>query len=130
LETDSLTVELTPLFSISAYAKTYFFCQKTMSLSLALPSQQAAADDKTVLRARYHMTANRAKEPGAAEVQEWLPSKTDLFRLFVCGMLAATIAKLRELEPTRGRLLVLRRRVIALLAHRTLQGNYFTHTLS
>ena len=76
------------------------------------------------------MTASRAKEPGAAEVQEWLPSKTDLFRLFVCGMLAATIAKLRELEPTRGRLLVLRRRVIALLAHRTLQGNYFTHTLS
>jgi hypothetical protein len=50
-----------------------------MSLSLALPSQQAAADDKTVLRARYHMTASRAKEPGAAEVQEWLPSKTDYF---------------------------------------------------
>ena len=45
-------------------------------------------------------------------------------------MLAAAIAKLRELEPTRGRLLILRRRVIALLAYRTLQGNYFTHTLS
>ena len=73
------------------------------------------------------MTASRAKEPGAAEVQEWLPSKTDLFRLFVCGMLAATIAKLRELEPTRGRLLVLRRRVIPLLALSALQRHNFPH---
>ena len=44
----------------------------------------------------------------------------ELFRLFVRGMLAAAIAKLGELKPTRGRLLVLRRRVISLLACRTL----------
>jgi hypothetical protein len=50
-----------------------------------------------------------------------------LFRLFVSGMLAAAITKLRELEPTRGRLFVLGGRVIALLACRTLQSNYFTH---
>jgi hypothetical protein len=45
-------------------------------------------------------------------------------------MLAATITELRELEPTSRRLLVLCRRVIALLARRTLESNYFTHTPS
>ena len=35
-------------------------------------------------------------------------------------MLAAAIAKLREFEPTGGRLLILRRRVITLLAYRIL----------
>jgi hypothetical protein len=42
-------------------------------------------------------------------------------------MLAAAIAELRELKPAGGRLFVLRGRVIALLAFRTLKGNYFTH---
>ena len=49
-----------------------------------------------------------------------LPTNAELFRLFVRGMLAAAIAKLRELKPARGRLLVLRSRVIALFAFRTL----------
>ena len=49
-----------------------------------------------------------------------LPTNAELFRFFVRGMLAAAIAKLRELKPARGRLLVLRSRVIALFAFRTL----------
>jgi hypothetical protein len=56
-----------------------------------------------------------------------LPTNAELFRFFVRGMLAAAIAELRELKPASGRLLVLRGRVIALFAFRTLQGNYFTH---
>jgi hypothetical protein len=42
-------------------------------------------------------------------------------------MLAAAIAELRELKPTRRRLLVLRRRVIPLLTNRALQCHDFTH---
>ncbi len=42
-------------------------------------------------------------------------------------MLAAAIAELRELQTASGRLFVLRRRVIALLTLRALQGNNFTH---
>ena len=52
-----------------------------------------------------------------------------LLRLFVVRVLAAGIAELRELKPARGRLLVLRRRVVPVLARRTLQGNYFAHCL-
>ena len=42
-------------------------------------------------------------------------------------MLTAAIAELGELKPASGRLFVLRGRVIALFAFRTLQSNYFTH---
>jgi hypothetical protein len=42
-------------------------------------------------------------------------------------VLAAGIAELRELEPARGRLLVLRRRVVPVLALGALQCNDFTH---
>ena len=73
------------------------------------------------------MTASRTGEPGAAKLQSCIPTSAELFRLFVCGMLAATIAKLGELKPAGGRLFVLRGRVIALFAFRTLEGNYFTH---
>ena len=77
----------------------------------------------------YHSESYQGAR-GSKKNQSLLRTNTELFRFFVRGMLAAAIAKLGELEPTRGRLLILRRRVIALLAHRTLQGNYFTHTLS
>jgi hypothetical protein len=50
-----------------------------------------------------------------------------LLRLFVIGVLAATITELRELKPASGGLLVLRGRVVAFLAHRTLQCHYFAH---
>ena len=53
-----------------------------------------------------------------------------LFRFLVSGVLAATITELRELKPASGRLLVLRRGVVAFLAHRTLQCHYFAHLLS
>ena len=46
------------------------------------------------------------------------------------GMLTAAIAKLGEFEAASGRLFILRRRVIPLFAFRTLEGNYFTHSLS
>ena len=42
-------------------------------------------------------------------------------------MLAARIAKLGELQPARGRLLVLGRRIVPVLALRTLQGNNLAH---
>ena len=57
---------------------------------------------------------------GSKKNQSLLPTNVDLFRFFVRGMLAAAIAKLRELKPASGRLLVLRCRVIALFAFRTL----------
>ena len=45
-------------------------------------------------------------------------------------VLAAALAKLRELETAGGRLLVLRRSVVALLALRALQCDDFTHFLT
>jgi hypothetical protein len=45
----------------------------------------------------------------------------------VVGVLAAGIAKLRELETASGRLLVLRRRVIPVFTIRALQCNNFAH---
>jgi hypothetical protein len=42
-------------------------------------------------------------------------------------VLAAAITELLELQTASGRLFVLRRRVIALLALRTLQRNDFPH---
>jgi hypothetical protein len=47
----------------------------------------------------------------------------------VVGVLAAGVAELRELKPASGRLLVLRRRVVPVLARRTLQCNNFAHCL-
>jgi hypothetical protein len=64
---------------------------------------------------------------GSKKNQSLLPTNVELFCFFVSGMLAATIAELRELKPAGGRLFVFRSRVIALFAFRTLQGNYFTH---
>jgi hypothetical protein len=45
----------------------------------------------------------------------------------VVRVLAAGVAELRELEPASGRLLVLRRRVIPVLALGALQCNDFAH---
>ena len=71
--------------------------------------------------------ASRTREPEAARLQHFTPADAGLFCFFVRGMLAAAIAKLREFQTACGRLFVLRRRVIALFACRTLQSNYFTH---
>jgi hypothetical protein len=45
----------------------------------------------------------------------------------VIRVLAAGIAELRELKAARGRLLVLRRRVVPVFALRALQCNNFAH---
>ena len=45
----------------------------------------------------------------------------------MCLVLAAAVAELLELETASGRLLVLRRRVVPLLAHRALQIHDFPH---
>jgi hypothetical protein len=50
-----------------------------------------------------------------------------LLRFLVVRVLAAGIAELRELETAGGRLLVLRRRVVPVLALRALQCNNFAH---
>jgi hypothetical protein len=76
------------------------------------------------------MTASRPKEPEAAKTAVFNSKNAELFGLFMCGMFAAAIAKLGEFEAARGRLFILRRRVIPLFAFRTLEGNYFTHNLS
>jgi hypothetical protein len=76
------------------------------------------------------MTASRTKEPEAAKNQYLIPNNVELLGLFVWGMLSAAIAKLGEFKPACGRLLILRRRVIPLFAFRTLEGDYFTHSLS
>ena len=44
-------------------------------------------------------------------------------------MLAAAVTELLELETAGGRLLVLRRRVVPLLAHSALQCHNFPHLL-
>jgi hypothetical protein len=50
-----------------------------------------------------------------------------LLRFLVRLVLAAALAKLLHLETTRSGLLVLRRRVVALLALGALHGNNFPH---
>jgi hypothetical protein len=50
-----------------------------------------------------------------------------LLRLFVIRVLAAGIAELRELQTAGGRLLVLRRRVVPVLALGALQCDDFAH---
>ena len=67
----------------------------------------------------YHSESYQGAK-SSKKSQSLLPTKAELFRFFVRGMLAAAIAELRELKPASGRLFVLRRRVIALLAFRTL----------
>jgi hypothetical protein len=57
---------------------------------------------------------------GSKKNQSLLPTNAELFRFFVSGMLTAAIAELGELKPASGGLLVLRCRVIALFAFRTL----------
>lgn len=79
-------------------------------------------------------TRGQSQEPVAENYQQpspWslVPSPYLLLRLFVIGVLAATVTELRELKPASGGLLVFRGRVIAFLAHRTLQCHYFAHLL-
>jgi hypothetical protein len=57
---------------------------------------------------------------GSKKNQWLLATNAELFCFFVRGMLAAAIAELGELKPASGRLFVLRGRVIALFAFRTL----------
>jgi hypothetical protein len=94
LETDSLTVELTPLKQL----------QKT-----SLPTPKRLSDD----RESYHGSHRQQKHQNFSQ-------KMGLLGLFVGRVLPAALAELRELETASGRLLVLRRRVIALFAIRTL----------
>jgi hypothetical protein len=53
-----------------------------------------------------------------------------LLHFLVAGMFAARIAKLPRLHPLGMLLLILRRRVVAVLAIRALQRNDFSHTLN
>ncbi len=88
LETDSLTVELTPLW-----------CS---------------------IRIRRRIERLRARKGAAA-------GRPVLLGFLMCRVLAAAVAELLELETASGRLLVLRRRVVPLLAIRALQCHDFAH---
>jgi hypothetical protein len=94
-------------------------------------SHQAASDNNTVVKGILTDVVSQRAVPRSHRQQKknqsLLPTNAELFRFFVSGMLAAAIAELRELKPASGRLLVLRCRVIALLAFRALKSNYFTH---
>jgi hypothetical protein len=83
LETDSLTVELTPLKQLQN------LCRRQ--------------NDEP-----YDQRAN-TKEPEAAKVAIFTSKNAELFGLFVRGMLAAAIAKLGEFKAACGRLFILRR---------------------
>jgi hypothetical protein len=63
----------------------------------------------------------------AQRPQGQLPGRPVLLRFLVIRVLAAAVAELRELETAGGRLLVLRRRVIPLLANGALQCDDFAH---
>jgi hypothetical protein len=77
------------------------------------------------------MTSEQVPRSQRQQKQQYLgPKNAELLGLFVWGMLTAAIAKLGEFEAACGRLFILRRRVIPLFAFRTLEGNYFTHSLS
>ena len=52
---------------------------------------------------------------------------SSLLGFLMCRVLAAAVAELLELETASGRLLVLRRRVVPLLAIRALQCHDFAH---
>ena len=67
LETDSLTVELTPLKQMQT------LCRRQNDESYDREPYQGAE---------------------AAKLQSCIPTSAELFRLFVCGMLAATITEL------------------------------------
>jgi hypothetical protein len=71
------------------------------------------------------MTASRTKEPEQKKIS--IQPNVELLGFFMICVLAAALAKLRELKPASGRLFVLRRGVIALFAIRALQSNDFTH---
>ena len=73
------------------------------------------------------MTASRPKEPEAAKTAVFNAKNAELFGLFMCGMFAAAIAKLREFQTAGGRLFILRRRVVPVLALGALQCNNFAH---
>jgi hypothetical protein len=96
LETDSLTVELTPLKNS---------CQQPAA---SLQNQDLQETCRQLFAASCSL-------------------KAALLRFLVRLVLAAAVTELRELETARGRLLVLRRRVIALLARSALQCNDFPH---
>ena len=57
----------------------------------------------------------------------WKLSTDNLLRFLVRRVLPATVTELLELEAPRGRLLVLRRRVIPFLALSALQRHNFPH---
>jgi hypothetical protein len=96
LETDSLTVELTPLNNS---------CQQTAA---SLQNQDLQETCGQLFAASCSL-------------------KAALLRFLVRLVLAAAATELLELQTASGRLLVLRRRVVALLALSALQCNDFPH---
>ena len=54
----------------------------------------------------------------------------DLLRFTMHGMGSAGVAKLLELQPSRGFLLILRRRIISILALVALQSDDISHVCS
>src|ERR1035438_1527941 len=103
LETDSLTVELTPLKTVHSLKFIVLSCIPIVRGLTARPGTSQLRTTNSELRT------------------------PPLLRFLVRLVLAATVTKLRELETARGRLLVFRRRVVPLLAYRALQRNDFPH---
>jgi hypothetical protein len=80
-----------------------------------------------VISSTAQMEAVSAVGPMLKLITDHFPLTTALLRFLVRLVLAAAVTELLELETARGRLLVLRRRVVALLALSALQRHNFTH---
>ncbi len=77
----------------------------------------------------YSTTKNKKTTTGRLEFKKFCPRSLipALLRFLVRLVLPAVVAKLLELQTTRGRLLVLRRRVVPVLALSALQCHDFPH---
>jgi hypothetical protein len=102
LETDSLTVELTPL--------------------------KAAVGDQ--LSAISLSVRRRLLSSHAPLTEHWSLTTVELLRFLMHMVLAAAVTELLELETAGGRLLVLRRGVITFLALSALQCDDFPHVFT
>jgi hypothetical protein len=120
LETGSLAVELTPLFFLglnNGYASLRLLRPRAL---LALFGARSALT-RFALSIQQLACLSLSQHAGQLPIHLWLIANCRLpiavlLNLFMRRMLPATLAELLELQTARGRLFVLRRRVVPLFA--------------
>jgi hypothetical protein len=98
----------------------YCLCHKILLPGSASADPDHTTDNSEMAGALGFEPRSSVLETDSLTVELTPLYTTELLGFFMVGMLAAGIAELRELQTASGRLLVLRRRVIPLLAYRTL----------